>query len=369
MLNKKKQPKIATIAFHRAINYGALLQVYALQNKIEDLGGECTVLDYRNDLLESKHKKMKLSYCKTIVDLRRYIFLSKGNNRKYEQFRLFSNYYLNLSKPYEVLEELKKDEKKYDKFITGSDQVWNGAITDLDPAFFLNFIDGVSKKNSYAASFGFDNIPEEHRKQYYNMLKDYNYISVRESQGANIIKNLVNRDVPVVLDPTLLISKEKWYELCIDYTKHEKYILIYGFGRCENLIKIAKILSKKKRCKIVHIANPYFKKIGCKYERAPGPREFLGLFKNAEYILTNSFHGTAFSINFNKEFFVELLQHGQNVNSRLENILTLFGLEERQIFSNDISISENSIDYGKVNKVLDLERNRSIEFLNKLIFE
>ncbi|GAB1431748.1 hypothetical protein MASR2M29_03730 [Spirochaetota bacterium] len=124
MQNRKNRSKIATIAFHRATNYGALLQVYALQNKIEDLGGECTVLDYRNDLLESEHKKMKLSYCKNIVDLRRYIFLSKGNNNKHDQFRLFRNDYLNLSKPYEALEELKKDEKKYEKFITGSDQVW-----------------------------------------------------------------------------------------------------------------------------------------------------------------------------------------------------------------------------------------------------
>lgn len=368
-MNTKKncKPKIATIAFHRAINYGALLQVYALQKKIEDLGGECIILDYRNALLESKHKKMKITYCKSVVDLRRLTFLAKDNNKKYDKFKVFSNEYLKLSNLYETIDELKKDEKNYDKFITGSDQVWNSNITGGDPAYFLNFTDDISKRNSYAASFGFEEIPEEHRELYYDMLKDYNYMSVREEQGANIIKSLFNKDIPTVIDPTLLVSKEEWYQMSIDYKKHKRYILIYGFGGSKNLMGFAQNLSKKTGCKIVHISNPYFKKIGWKYERSPGPKEFLGLVKNAEYVLTNSFHGTAFSINFNKNFFVEFLPESQNVNSRLINILKLFDLEDRQIMSEDTSISDNVIDFERVNKMLDFERNKSQQFLKDLI--
>ena len=126
------------------------------------------------------------------------------------------------------------------------------------------------------------------------MLRNYNYMSVREKQGAQIIKRLLDKDVPVVLDPTLLVTKEKWFKLADGYTKYKNYILIYGFGSSNNLIEFARNLSKKTGYKIIHIANPYFRKIGFTYERAVDPKGFLGLFKNAKYIITNSFHGTAF---------------------------------------------------------------------------
>lgn len=363
------KPKIATIAFQRAINYGAVLQVYALQRKIEELGGTCTVLDYRNRLLESKHKEMRISDSKSIKDYIRFVFLSRNHNKKYRAFRKFSKKYLNLSKPYYNVQELKEDVNNYDKFITGSDQVWNGNISETDPAYFLDFVNNIVKKNSYAASFGFKEIPKGKEYKYYNMLKNYNYMSIREKQGASIIKDLINKDVDVVLDPTLLLSKEQWYEIIKDYTKHKDYILIYGFAGSENQIEFAKNLSRKTGYKIIHIANPYFRKLGFIYERAPGPREFLGLFKNAKYIVTNSFHGTAFSINLNKEFFMELLPESSGVNSRLEDILDLFELRDRQILSTDISIIDRPIDYIKVNQILEEEREKSLAFLEKIIHE
>ena len=358
---------IATIAFHRAINYGAVLQVYALQKKIEELGGNCTVLDYRNNSLESKHRETKIGDCKTIKDYIRFIILSKNNNLKHKAFRAFSESYLNLSKPYYTIDELKKDEQKYDKFITGSDQVWNGNLSNTDPAYFLDFVSNSRKKNSYAASFGFEKVPDNKVGDYYNMLKDYNEMSVRENQGAKIIKELLGVDVETVLDPTLLLTKEEWFEIAEDYTKNEKYILIYGFGGAKYKMNFAKNLSKKTGCKIVHIVNPYFNERGILYEKSLGPKEFLGIFKNAQYIVTNSFHGTAFAINFNKEFFVEPLSEAFGTNSRLTNILDLFGLKDRLIFSEDISMYDKAIDYDNVNKVLNGERKNSLEFIRKII--
>jgi len=360
-------PNIATISFHRAINYGAVLQVYALQESIKNLGGNCTVLDYRNDVLEKIHSESKIGDCKTIKDFRRFIFLSRNNNLKNKAFRSFCENNLNLSKPYFTIDELQKDEYKYDKFITGSDQVWNGSISKMDPAYFLNFVNDIEKKNSYAASFGFEVIQDEQINDYFNLLKEYNSMSVREIQGAKIIKELLGKDIEIVLDPTLLLSKEQWLEIAEEYLSNENYILIYGFGGAKHKMQFAKNLSKKTGCKIVHIANPYFNKLGIQYEKALGPKEFLGIFKNAEYIVTNSFHGTAFAINFNKEFFVELLPEALNVNSRLTNILDLFRLKNRLIFSEDVSLSDEVIDYACVNKILDRERKNSLKFLREVV--
>ena len=345
MTKNTGKPKIATIAFHRAINYGALLQVYALQKKIDELGGECTILDYRNDLLESRHKMMKLSDCKTGKEYIRYIFLSHNYNKKYKAFREFSSRYLNLSKPYLNLEELQKDSIYYDKFITGSDQVWNHTITNNDRTFFLDFLDDISKKNSYAASFGFEEIPQELVGSFRDMLKDYNQMSVREMQGAEIIKHLLNKEIPVVLDPTLLVSKEEWHVISDPYTKHNDYILVYGFSGSNRLVDFAYDLSKKTGCKIIQIANPYFKKANVRYERAASPERFLGLIENAKYIVTNSFHGTAFSINLNKQFFVELLPPPETVNSRLEHILDTFDLRSRQIIDGKNNSIFSDINY------------------------
>ena len=361
--------KIATIAFHRAINYGALLQVFALQKKIEELGGECTVLDYRSPPLEIENKKMVLSDCKYMKDYIRYIFFSKNNIAKYDELREFAKHYLNISKPYYNIKDLKKDAGNYDIFITGSDQVWNSNITDGDPAYFLDFVTDVRKKNAYAASFGFSDIPIELKTFYYGKLKNFKNISTREKQGAKIIKDLLSINTPVVLDPTLLVKKEEWYSLAEDYKSKKDYILIYAFGGSANIMEFAKNLAKKTNCKIVSIANPYFNKLGFYYEKKAGPERFLGLMKNARYVITNSFHGTVFSINFNKEVFVEMLPKEQNVNSRLENALDLFDLKDRQVLNTDVFIVNKKIDFSKVNRILEIERRRSMEFLEKIIYE
>lgn len=367
MNNKAEKQKIGMISFHRAINYGAILQVYALQEKVNELGAECTILDYRNEKLESHHKEMKLSDCKEIKDYIIYFLLHKNYNEKFHAFRNFSYKYLNMSKPYYSAKELEKVEDEYDRFITGSDQVWNFSISNLDPAYFLSFNKGAFKKNSYAASFGVNSLPEKYKDKYYNLLKEFNYLSVREQQGAKIISKLFRKDVQVVLDPTLLISKEEWFKLSKDYFSKNKYILVYAFGGSKNIMDLAKNISKKTGYKVVWISNTYKKSINIKYVKSAGPEEFLGLFKNAEYIITNSFHGTALSINFNKQFFTELLPESKGTNSRMEDILELFKLENRIITSSNSSVIDIPIDYTEVNRILKTERKRSIDFLKCIV--
>lgn len=360
---------IGIITFHRAINYGAILQTYALQKKIKELGVKCVIIDYRNKKLENRHKKIKFSDCKNMKDFIRYLLLSKNHNIKYDKFREFANKHFEVSTPFYSLKDLREAEKKYDTFITGSDQVWNYQINDMDAAYFLEFTKDKSKKASYAASFGVSNIPNEYKQKYFELLNDFEYILVREKQGADIIRELLSREAQVVLDPTLLLSKEEWHSVAKEgYSAVDgKYILIYAFGGSKNIWNLAENISKKTGYKIVCIANTYKKSINIKYIKSAGPEEFLGLFKNAEYVITNSFHGTAFSINFNKQFFTEMLPDTMGVNSRIEDILDLFRLDNRIITSSDASVIDILINYNEMNEILETERKKSMALLKNLI--
>jgi len=274
---------------------------------------------------------------------------------------------LNLSDVCVTRQDLQEISSEYDRFICGSDQVWNHNITDFDRNYFLDFTEDTLKKNSYAASFGISSIPLEHAKEYKTLLKGFNHISVRENQGKKIIKDLINREAELVLDPTLLLNKQDWERIAIDYKKEKEYILLYTFGNSPTIKTFVEELSEQTGYAIVYISYSAIKRVNAIYEKCVGPAEFLGLFKNARYVVTNSFHGTCFSLNFNKEFFLEMLPESQGVNSRLENILDLFDLRSRQIINSANANIFKAIDYDEVNKKMLVERQRSLDFLNKII--
>lgn len=365
---KNNNKKIGIITYHRAINYGAILQVYALQKKINEFGVQSIILDYRNNKLENIHSKNRLSNCESPKDYIRYVLIDKNFNKKHEKFRDFAREHLKLSTPMYSIEDLIENEDKYDLFITGSDQVWNYKINDMDSAYFLDFTQEKTKKKSYAASFGLSEIPLEHQKTYTDLLNDFDSILIREKQGAKIIKELLSKESSVVLDPTMLLSKEKWKTLINNVkSSKDKYILVYGFGGSRNIKNLALNISHKTGYKILWINNTYKYSTKIKYIKSAGPEEFISLFNNAEYIITNSFHGTAFSINFNKQFFTELLPESTGVNSRLQDILELFDLKERRVLSSDARIIESRIDYEKVNAKLEEERKKSNSLLKHVI--
>ena len=202
--------KIGIITFHRAVNYGAVLQAYALQHALEGLGAQAEILDYRNRYIESCYDPYSLKGNK-LKALAKIALLGGVRRKKNEAFRSFNKKYLRLSEAvYKDSEQLAGAEKFYDAFITGSDQVWNTSCADFDPAYFLTFVKDKKKKNSYAASFGLSEIPKEYEAEYKKRLAGYRQISVREAQGRALVKELTGRDVPVVLDPTLLLTEKDW---------------------------------------------------------------------------------------------------------------------------------------------------------------
>lgn len=367
MENNVIKKRIGIVTYHRPINYGAILQAYALQKKIKELGVECDVIDYRNRTIESLHKKKKLMEAKSFRQFVRDACLFKNHNLKYDKFRRFAEKNLTLSRPFFDFEELTRIENSYDKFVVGSDQVWNYEINKMDPVYFLCFVKEKSKKVSYATSFGIDYIPENFRDKYIQYLKDFDEISVREKKGSEIIRDILSKESEVVLDPTLLLEKDKWYEISEDcIVNGGKYILVYAFGGSKYIKDLAKRISKKTGYKIIWISNTYKKSFNIKYVKSAGPNEFLGLFKKAEYIITNSFHGTAFSINFNKQFFTELLPKHKGTNSRIIDLLNLFNLRSRIIDSVSSADLNQTIDYRNINYILNTEREKSNEFLKKI---
>jgi hypothetical protein len=221
------------------------------------------------------------------------------------------------------------------------------------------------RKKSYAASFGFNEIPQDLLSEYKKLLNNFGAISVREKNGADIIKMLLDRDVPVVLDPTLLLEREQWKALASGTLKIANYILVFCIVATESIMSYAEELKRKTGCKIIVINDKTrtswtaFKGLGI------GPQEFLDLFINARYIITNSYHGTAFSINLNKDFYVELQSYTKNTNNRILQLIDLFGLHDRVINKDTIPTQLEVVQYDTVNAILLKERHRSISFLKE----
>jgi hypothetical protein len=353
--------RIHIITFHQAINYGAVLQTYALQTTIERFGCISDVINYESETLKNQYRILKFS---SLINYKRNLLTIMHIPIKVKSllnFKQFVKRYIRLIN----MEKVNNDEI----YITGSDQVWNYRCTNFDKTYFLNFVIN-NRKNSYAASFTVDNIPEGYKDEYKSLLQGFNKISVREKQGVQIINDLLGRNVDVVLDPTLLLNIEEWSKISKLSKIKDKYILVFLMWETSTILSFVNQLAQKTGYKVVIITNSLIvrlKKANCK--RGISPNEWVGLFQGAEYIVTNSFHGTAFSINFNKEFFIELLPDITEANSRLGNIIDMFGLHSRLIINGKNDNINEPIDYVTINKTLEKEKEKSIAFLRSIVCE
>lgn len=350
--------KAGILTFHRAINYGAALQAYALVHKMNELGFEAELADYRNPHIENSFHKFSASKINSPKKAISFLMNYGKMKRKKKAFENFTKL-IPTSKIYGK-SELKN--AGYDIFVTGSDQVWNPDCTGFDKTYFLDFAKH-DQKASYAASFGVSSIEDKYSGEVAELLKDYKFISVREKQGAGIVQSLSDKEATVVLDPTLLLNGNEWSKLAkpSKYGK-KKFLLVYMLLNSPSLLNFAENMARENNLEVVCIGNGRRKNIT--YANDIGPQEFLDLFARAECVVTNSFHGTAFSINLNKEFFVELHNVKNSRNSRMEDVLELFELKER-IITKDAKDFGN-IDFGVVNKILENEREKSVAFLKSI---
>lgn len=354
-MSEKK--KCGIITFHRAINYGAVLQAFALRNYInKNFSVDCDVIDYRCESIENMYKPSNSKNPKYII--KNFFGLKKQN-----KFMEFVNEKIGIKNPIKK-SELASEGEKYDVLITGSDQVWGESRVGKDNSYFLDFVKESDKKVSYAASMGSESISEDKRELYRNLLSDFRMISTREESAAESLSELLGREVSVSLDPTLLLLKDEWRNIASDRFKNKNYLLIYTLTSSEKLIRFAKKTAKEKGLEIYYISDTFHHIKGVKILRCLSPEDWVAAFLNASYVVTNSFHGTAFSVNFNKDFNVEITAGLAQRGTRITDFLNLLGLQERLIGENTVC---DKIDFTKINEILDIETEKSYKYLSEAI--
>lgn len=361
---KENKVKLGIITFHDTLNYGASLQCYALQKKLNAMGIQTEVINYQCPKFVKEYSPFFVSQ----KNLRKFLYMLvaiKMNLAKQRKKVLFQKQYLPLSKKY-TKNTITQANDEYDAFITGSDQVWNWKLTDFDTTYFLDFVKPPKKKFSYAASFGLSKIDDDKKSIYQSLLADYDQMSVRERKGAEIVQELISKTADVVADPVLLLEKAQWEEIAT-VPNIDDYILLYSIN--DTIAPdYAKQLAKKTGKRLVYLSAPIKCRINCKKVRDIGPLEFLGWFKNASYIVTDSFHGTVYSVLFEKQFVSLQDRRPGNHNSRIVNFLEEVGLTDRIIDSlTQQETLENISNYSIVKEKLHKYIKKSNAFLKSII--
>lgn len=372
---------IKTITCHNVYNYGASLQAYALQHYLETLGHNVEIIDFQPWFHQDRYnpyyigKGGKLYAICRICPLLKYILVPlKFHERnmamkrtwgRKKAFDDFTSEYLHLTKRYETSNELRRNPPTADLYIAGSDQIWNtDSHNGREPGYYLDF--GDAKKISYAASFAVSSIKDEWKPFVKQELSHFNHISVREKTGLNILENLGIHDGVQVLDPVFLLDKEKWEDLASKAKKYglkdRGYILIYDFLNDERISAFTDKIKKQTGYLSVSVNDFNVLPYADININDAGPLEFLSLIQHAAVVVCSSFHATAFSLTFNKPFYVFPLK-GQNNSSRMEDLLTTYGIYDRFLPKKII----NKIDYDLIAISLSKDVIRSKSILKSFI--
>jgi len=360
--------RVSCLTFHNSSNYGSILQSYALQQIVRSLGYEYDLIDYSNP---EKYKYDSLLGKNDYLSWKGYAIKLASlpyNYIKRRKFAIFSQKYLNVASPRFVrLSELNNICDKYDFYICGSDQVWNTTMVRYDPAYFLSFVKDNNKKIAYAASIGRVDLTDTDRIFYQDQLKNFDKISVRESSAQQILLECADKNAKVVLDPTLLFKPQQWYTLADCRTTPIKpYILTYCLSYNSEIRSFIEKLRSRTGLKVIGISCSFIGMVREKVYTIPSPLEFVNLFSNASYIVTNSFHGTAFSANLSRNFYTFIENKVQSTNSRIIDFLGMLGLQDRlMITCPQDGFDLTPPDFRKANLILDEKRKLSIEFLKQ----
>lgn len=358
---------------HRGNNYGSALQVYALSQIIEQMGFDPIVLDYVPERIDDRKALFRMG--KKLLGL-------NSIHDKYEALRgilitissymCYNNFFkknLHLTGKYHGFKSLNGIMPEADVYMTGSDQVWNSIHNHgIDPVFYLAYAPDEKPKVAYSASFGRESLEEWEVDETRRLLRRYNAISVREASGLNILKTIGIESGEHVLDPTFLLDGTDWRKRARHHNDSDRYVLIYSVEPDKTtVVKMARVIADSINAKVYMVEwgrKPY-----------PGVDKMLSLvdplmlidyFDKAEFVVASSFHGTALSLNLNKQF---ISISPARFNTRVRSILELVGLNDRLIDASALSMIKalSPIDYEEVNKQLDSAREKSISFLKTIL--
>lgn len=353
--------KIGILTFHRAINYGAQLQAYALQQVVSRLGADCELVDYICPAITKSYRPFLIRREKPLISFAKSCVMFRRRAQKARSFESFQSRIVKSEETYDP-QTLVQANDRYDRFITGSDQVFSPWCVDFDPAYFLTFADD-SKKFSYAASFATREIPEDKRAEFVRRLSGFQRISVREEEGIRHVKDLCGKTAEVSVDPTMLLRAEEWEKLAVD-PEEKPYILVYSLMREKGPLKFARKLAKEKNMKVICLHDaPHMPYRGVKFVRAASVEAFLGYFKNASYVVSNSFHASVFSVIFHRSMFIEFARpSGRNI--RAESLLNALGIHRELAGGNAV---ETPIDWEDVERRLAALREKSMAYLKEIV--
>ncbi len=366
--------KVAIMTWYHYPNFGTALQVTASSYIIKKLGYQADVIQYiPTDNVINLQDNKKISYYIKKINKK---FNGEKNKEILDEKRIsafdkFLKKQITLTSECKVSSELFKLNDQYDAFVCGSDQIWAPSL--FNPKYFLDFVRDQNKMVAYAPSIGLSQIQDEHVK---NRMKEsisrFKHLSIREEQGEKLIKEICDKDATLVLDPTLLLSVDEWDAMSTERKEERPYILCYFLGNNKESWEHVKKLSEKIKIpvKIIPVFNEDLKR-GFEVAYGVGPAEFLSLIENASFVCTDSFHGTVFSINYQKPFYTYerfSSKDSNNQNSRIYNILKLAGLEDRIVKGED-SINENPLkcEFEEAKIRIQIAREKSINYLKEAL--
>lgn len=360
--------RISLITLHCVNNYGSVLQTYATQQVLTNMGHEVEIVDYyRPDLtLLNKLFSCYLYEAHNLKGLVKNLVFLPSNIAMQKMFGGFRTKYFKVSAhKYYSEADFEKYPIDADTYIVGSDQVWNSVLNHgLIRPYYLSYAQKGKKKIAYSSSFGVDKLKEEEKAFNKEMLSSFDYITTRELSGVSIVKDLGLDNVSQILDPTLLLSKGKWLDIAEPCQEKEPYILIYQLHHHDGLDDYISNLAKKQGLKVIRICYRYdeFRKFGhCVY--LPRVEQLLSYISHANYVITDSFHVTAFSVNLNTQF--ESLVPAKQFGGRISSLLTLVNLQDRGVHDYTHCQYDRKIDFTKVNDILDKKRKEDISLIKQ----
>lgn len=360
-------PTLAILTYHSGYNYGACLQAYALQTTLKKLGYDSEIINFEPDAFVASREMFsrRPRRIKEIIKNITRLPYWKSLHERERMFDSFTTDVLKATPRYRTEAEVIEHATDYDCIICGSDQIWNISkehdAPAANPIFFLNF-PKKQRRVAYAASFAsFVKIAHLHEDEFMPWLKLFDYISVREQDGYDYLKSR-NIDCELTLDPTILLDKEDYEPICRERLIEGKYIAMFGWNTNTDLVNVAKSVSKKMGLPVYNIVPPP-RKMFCGIPRKldVGPKEFLSIIKNAEFVVTNSFHGTAFSTTFEKPYVSVVTG---KADSRMASLLHQLGIENHLVTADNIDFDGiMSTNFADVRDKKTELRKSSIDFL------
>lgn len=368
---------VSIITLHKVRNYGSVLQTYASQKFFEEIGFNASIIDYcsqrfvENNRIEDEYERFKFKYKNPIIKILFILLMNPSLKKQRRIFETFLEENVRLSdEKYYNIEELQSNPPEADILCTGSDQVWNSETNGfIERPFYLDFGDRDICRIAFSASFGRKELSKNEMKYIKPMLMKYSGIGVRESSGMEILKDIGFENYANTLDPTLAVNPNIWQNMADDSVKKlGEYILIYEFGKKSNIEQYAKRLSEKTGLPILRIGYWYHKKYKGEYNFIlPTVQEFLGLIKNAEYVITNSFHACVFSTIFKRNFFAV---YPEQFGIRLKDYLDMIDMQHchlKNVSDIDNRIVDFEIDYEKVELILNDMRKNTQKYIKELV--